>query len=75
MTTRHSAYLVILSDDVREEYENILLALRMVHGVLDVKPVEAQSDLVIAQARRDRAWRQALQQKVDELNSEMDVWR
>lgn len=41
MTTRHSGYLVTLDQNYRDDdAEPILTALRMVKGVIDVRPVE-----------------------------------
>jgi hypothetical protein len=52
MTTRHSAYIVVLRDDIREdEDEAITTALRMVSGVLTVKPVPHTVDTLIAEER------------------------
>lgn len=52
MTTRHAGYVVTLRDDIREDdAEAILTALRMVSGVLSVKPIEADHSTVIATER------------------------
>jgi hypothetical protein len=62
MTARHSGYLVILDKDIREDDagQSVLVALRMVKGVAKVTPVPAAPDGFIARERRDRQWRQAL---------------
>lgn len=61
MTTRHSAYIVTLADDIREDSDqHIINALRMVKGVIAVTPVEATHELVIAQQRVDREWKDRL---------------
>jgi hypothetical protein len=40
MTERHGAYLVVLDHDIREDdAEATINALRMVRGVVDVRPV------------------------------------
>lgn len=55
MTTRHAGYLVVLSEDVREDdADAIQMALSMVRGVLAVTPVPASPDLWMA-TRRARA--------------------
>lgn len=63
MTTRRSAYIVTLAEDQREgEDKAIISALRMVKGVLTVKPVPAD-DLItrsIAEDRADMAWRERI---------------
>lgn len=63
MTDRHVAYTVILERDVREDdAEQISRALRMVKGVLKVKPIIGTIEQEIA---NDRA-RHELQ---------MDLWQ
>lgn len=69
MTTRHAAYLVVLEEDVREDDEATLNALRMVKGVLDVKPaVEADYAAMVARSRVGAQWRDALFKVVQELS-------
>lgn len=52
MTDKHAAYVVVLGDDIREDdAEQIITALRMVRGVVDVRPVVADVDLRIAETR------------------------
>ena len=42
MTDRHSGYVVVLQEDLREEdAEAVLNALRMTKGVLSVEPIVA----------------------------------
>jgi hypothetical protein len=61
VTDRHSGYVVTLADDVRDDdAEAIITALRMVRGVISVQPVVADIQSVIAEARRDVEWREAL---------------
>jgi len=61
MTDRHAAYIVTLAEDIREDdAEHILNALRMVSGVLSVKPVTASYEQTIGRERRDSAWSAAL---------------
>lgn len=58
MTTRHSGYLVVLADDIRDDdAEATLNALRMVRGVVAVQPHETTADMMIAVARADDVWR------------------
>ena len=42
MTDRHAGYLVVIAKDIREDDAKLTMnALRMVKGVIDVKPVVA----------------------------------
>lgn len=61
MTDRHSGYIVVLAEDIREDdAEGILNALRMVKGVISVTPVIADYGQAVARERRDDKWRDAL---------------
>jgi hypothetical protein len=63
VTDRHSGYIVVLADDIREDdaEEGVLNAIRMIKGVVSVKPVLAGGQQQYALAhRRDVAWRDAL---------------
>lgn len=61
MTDRHSAYIVVLKDDIREDdAEFTINALRMIKGVASVEPVVADSDQQIAHLRVDREWRERI---------------
>lgn len=52
MTARHAGYVVTLAEDIREDdAEHILTALRMISGVVSVKPVTANFEQVIARER------------------------
>lgn len=52
MTGRHAGYIVTLADDIREDdAEHILTALRMISGVVSVKPVTADMGMVVARER------------------------
>lgn len=51
MTDRHTAYLVVLDRDIREDdAEHTINALRMVRGVMRVTPVLADEPLAVAAA-------------------------
>jgi len=57
----HKGYMVVLAADLREEdAEATLTALRMVRGVLAVQPIVTNGDDLIARAREDQRWRDAL---------------
>lgn len=58
MTDRHSAYLVTLAEDLREdEAESIMNALRHIKGVLAVEPAPADGlSVAIARSRERRVW-------------------
>lgn len=62
MTDRHAGYIVVLAADVREDdaEEGVLNAIRMIKGVVSVKPVVASYEQEIAEERRDGEWRDAL---------------
>lgn len=52
MTGRHAGYIVTLADDIREDdAEHILTALRMISGVVSVKPVTSDMGMVVARER------------------------
>lgn len=49
MTGRHAGYVVTLAADIREDdAEHIMTALRMISGVVSVKPVTADLGMVMA---------------------------
>lgn len=66
MTSRYAAFTVILSENVREDdAEEIMTALRMVKGVLDIRPIlaeaiDGQPHIAIAEARVDYEWRRKI---------------
>lgn len=54
MTTRHEGYIVILEKEIREDssrVEEIKTALKMVKGIIDVKPIEADANSHCAYVR------------------------
>lgn len=53
MTNRHSAYVVVLDHDIREDDAQVLIsALRMLRGVVDVQPVVTDvSSALVANSR------------------------
>ena len=59
MTDRHSGYVVVLANDVREDdAEPIMAAIRMIKGVVDVRPVVGDNISTIAQARAEHLIKQ-----------------
>ena len=61
MTDRHCAYIVVLGDNVRDDDdEDVITALRMIKGVIEVTPVAADYSLMVATERRDAKWADAL---------------
>lgn len=61
MTTRHAGYVVTLAEDVREDDDVVLLAIRMIKGVISVRPIDGGTmDQIIAQSRVDTQWRQRI---------------
>lgn len=68
MTDRHAGYLVTLAEDVREDdAAPILAALSMVRGVASVQPVVGDVPTLLAQARRDGVWTEALVDLLDRI--------
>jgi len=65
MTDRHAGYVVTLADSVREDdaEEGVLNAIRMIRGVLSVKPVNESVEVHIAEERA----RHALQAKLRDV--------
>lgn len=53
MTTRHSAYLIVLEEDIREDdAESLIQMLYWIKGIIDVKPVDTSPlDISIAKSR------------------------
>lgn len=75
MTTRHKGYVVHLADDIREDdSEAVIAAIRMIKGVADVTPAEADftSD-VIAVHRRDGQWHEALREAESRMRNTRQV--
>ena len=62
MTDRHTGYLVTLTRDIREDdaEEGVLNAIRMIRGVMDVRPITAEPSAQAIEIRAGRAWRDAL---------------
>lgn len=61
MSERHAGYIVTLAEDIQaDEAADIFTALHMIRGVIDVQPVTASAETVIAQARADNEWRERL---------------
>lgn len=69
MTDRHSGYIVTLSEDIREDdAEFIINALKMVKGVVEVKPVISDPSVnCVVEHRVKNAMRTKLLQWYDEL--------
>lgn len=68
MTTRHRGYVVVLERDIREDdAEAVINALKMVRGVIDVKPVESNIDAEISGVRARTEVRQKIYNVLKEL--------
>lgn len=69
MTDRHKGYVVVLEKDIREDdaEESILPALRMIKGVLEVRPIGDHPGDNIARLRAEATLRDKLYQFIDEL--------
>lgn len=49
MTDRHAGYIVVLDEVIREDdAENIINAIKMIKGVIEVEPVIDNSDIQMA---------------------------
>lgn len=71
MTDRHSGYIVILKDDIREDdAEAVINALRMTKGVLSVEPIINTYEQMIATARARDVWRNKLLQLLEDDRKE-----
>lgn len=69
MTARHAGYVVTLAEDIREDdAEHILTALRMISGVVSVKPVTANFEQVIARERVHAEVREKVLELLKELS-------
>lgn len=65
MTTRHSGYLVVLAEDLREDDAKPLLdAIRLLRGVASVQPIESECG---TQAISDARVRSELTRKLHEV--------
>lgn len=61
ITDRHSGYIVVLENEIRDDdAQPILDALRMIKGVISVEPIVGGVDVQIAQMHERTALRQKL---------------
>ena len=53
MTDRHKGYIVVLEENIREDdaAASVLLALRAIRGVMDVRPVVSEAGDAITRGR------------------------
>lgn len=52
MTDRHAGYVVVLEEDIREDDAKAVIdALKMIKGVLTVKPIISTPEIIIATNR------------------------
>lgn len=69
MTDRHAGYIVTLENDIREDdAEYITNALLMIKGVLSVRPIVSDVELMVAKDRVDLQWREKLRQLLRDSN-------
>jgi hypothetical protein len=69
MTARHTGYIVTLADDIREDdAEHIMTALRMISGVVSVKPVTADLNMVMAREQAHAEVREKVLKLFKELS-------
>lgn len=58
MSDRHAGYIVSLASDIKDDdAADIIKALMMIKGVINVRPVVANSQAIIGQDRADVEWR------------------
>lgn len=58
MTDRHAGYIITLERDIREDdAQAITNAIGQIRGVIDVQPIIADSNLMMAEARAVAEWR------------------
>ena len=68
MTERHAGYVVTLAEDIREDdAEHILTALRMISGVVSVKPVTSDLGMVVAREQVHAEVRERVARLLEEL--------
>jgi hypothetical protein len=58
MTDRHSGYIVVLEQDIREDDAQATInAIRMLRNVSTVEPIVGRPEIHIAEARAMNKWR------------------
>jgi len=58
MSDRHRGYIVILENDIKDEYsEEVINAIRMFKGVINVEPIVTNPDSLISEERAKRELR------------------
>jgi hypothetical protein len=70
MTNRHSGYVIVLKDDIREDdAEAVITALKMIKGVLSVQPIVngANTEEIITTFRVNDKWRDKLTKLIQEM--------
>lgn len=68
MTARHAGYIVTLAEDIREDdAEHIMTALRMISGVVSVKPIAADFQQVVAREQAHAEVREKILRLLKEL--------
>lgn len=61
MSDRYAGFLVSLAADIKDDdAADIIKALMMVKGVIQVRPVVANSQAIIGQDRADVEWRRKI---------------
>lgn len=61
MSDRHAGYIVSLAADIKDDDAvDIIKALMMIKGVIQVRPVVANSQAIIGQDRADVEWRRKI---------------
>lgn len=61
MSTTTGGFLVTLQEDVSDETaERVVSALRLLHGVADVSPVQGDTQSLLGAMRNESRWRDAL---------------
>ena len=69
MTTRHSGYILVLSDDIRaDEVTDVITALKQIRGVIGVEPVISSADIQIAEMRADTRWKVRLMKMIQDAS-------
>lgn len=68
MTDRHMGYVVVLTKDIREDdAEAVIAALKMIKGVLTVKPITGDMATMVIESRMKNELRDRLYQVIKEL--------
>lgn len=73
MTTRHGGYVVVFEDDIREDdAQQIISALRLIKGVIDVVPFQSGTTVgeIVTGTRLRTKYEERLVEVIKEMRSD-----